>query len=91
MPTPKPTDRHDNLRPLSGIEIQIAKHIVATKEAELLEEGTPTQKTDVPAVDLPNVVAQMRKERAPYTSYGSTRRCLQMHRGPQPYVSALQS
>ena len=37
---------------------------VDTKHAELLEEGAPTQKTDVPAVDLPNVVEQMRKERS---------------------------
>ena len=36
---------------------------VDTKHAELLEEGAPTQKTVVPAVDLPNVVEQMRKER----------------------------
>ena len=63
LPTPKPTDRHDNLRPTSGLEIQLAKHIVATKERELLEEGAPTMQTDVPAVDLPSVVEQMRRER----------------------------
>jgi hypothetical protein len=25
LPTPQPTDRHDTLRPLSGLEIQLAK------------------------------------------------------------------
>ena len=25
LPTPKPTDRHDNLRPTSGLEIELAK------------------------------------------------------------------
>ena len=42
---------------------RFGQHIVLTKRPELLEEGAPTQKTDVPAVDLPNVVEQMRKER----------------------------
>mmetsp|Transcript_20773 Transcript_20773/g.42524 ORF Transcript_20773/g.42524 Transcript_20773/m.42524 type:complete len:266 (-) Transcript_20773:23-820(-) len=64
LPTPKATDRLDHLRPATvHLEIELAKKIAVKHEAELREEGAPTQKTMVPTIDLPNVMDQMRKER----------------------------
>ena len=62
--------RNDANRPTAEIEIKMAEEIAQTLVAQKIDSTSTPLQTDIPNVDLPNVVEQMRTERMLFIERG---------------------